>query len=59
MLNLSQDKIIEILLDVNFWQQDRFCGVERGTYLDKIFRLDHPLHPSLEVSAPANGLTGV
>ena len=39
MLNLSQDKIIEILLDVNFWQEDRFCGVERGPYLERIFQL--------------------
>ncbi len=39
MLNLSQDKIIEILLDVNFWNGDRFCGVERPSYLENIFRL--------------------
>lgn len=39
MLNLSQDKIIEILLDVNFWNEDRFCGVERPSYLENIFRL--------------------
>jgi hypothetical protein len=39
MLNLSHDKIIEILLDVNFWQEDRFCGVERGPYLERIFQL--------------------
>jgi uncharacterized protein len=39
MLNLSQDKIIEILLDVNFWNDDRFCGVERGPYLDRILCL--------------------
>jgi len=41
MLNLSQDKIIEILSDVNFWREDRFCGVERRPYLESIFRLAH------------------
>ncbi len=39
MLNLSQDKIIELLLDVNFWNEGRFCGVERPSYLENIFRL--------------------
>jgi hypothetical protein len=39
MMNLSQDKIIEILLDANFWREDRFCGVERGPYLERIFHL--------------------
>ncbi len=38
-MNLSSDKIIEILLDVNFWREDRFCGVERRGYLERIFRL--------------------
>ncbi|MCX5973363.1 MAG: AAA family ATPase, partial [Coprothermobacterota bacterium] len=38
-MNLTQDKIIEILLDVNFWREDRFCGIERGAYLERIFRL--------------------
>ncbi|MEI6509602.1 MAG: ATP-binding protein [bacterium] len=38
-MNLTQDKIIEILLDVNFWREDPFCGIERGAYLERIFRL--------------------
>ena len=37
MLNLSQDKIIEIMLEVNFWQEDSFCGVERGHALRRFF----------------------
>jgi hypothetical protein len=26
-MNLSQDKIIEIMMEANFWREDRFCRV--------------------------------